>query len=116
MREKASEESVRSDYEQARIQDETDEKLANEGLTSRLIEQQSRVKSEQLSIRLKLEAERTKIAADSASAKLAAQQAKAEQMKALDQSKKSHLEPLHLHAGIPSILHLLPLALRQQLP
>src|SRR6266849_1654173 len=41
MSQKATEASVRSDYEQARIQHVTDEKLANEGLTSRLIEQQS---------------------------------------------------------------------------
>ena len=114
MSQKASEASVRSDYEQARIQHETDEKLANEGLTSRLIEQQSRVKSEQLSIRLKLEAERTKIAADSASAKLAAQQAKVEQMKALYQLKKSQLEALHVRAGIDGVLQLLPVDVGQQ--
>jgi HlyD family secretion protein len=114
MSQKASEASVRSDYEQARIQHETDEKLANEGLTSRLIEQQSRVKSEQLSIRLKLETERTKIAADSASAKLAAQQAKVEQMKALYQLKKSQLEALHVRAGIDGVLQLLPVDVGQQ--
>jgi HlyD family secretion protein len=113
MSQKASEASVRSDYEQARIQHETDEKLAKEGLTSQLIEQQSRVKSEQLSIRLKLEAERTKIATDSASARLAAQQAKVEQMKALYGLKKSQLEALHVRAGIDGVLQLLPVDVGQ---
>jgi HlyD family secretion protein len=114
MSQKASEASVRSDYEQARIQHETDEKLAKEGLTSQLIEQQSRVKSEQLSIRLQLETERTKIATDSATAKLAAQQARVEQMKALYQLKKSQLEALHVRAGIDGVLQLLPVDVGQQ--
>ncbi len=113
MSQKATEASVRSDYEQARIQHETDEKLANEGLTSRLIERQSKVKSEQLAIRLQLEAERTKIATDSAKARLAAQQAKVEQMKALYQLKKSQAEALHVRAGIDGVLQLLPVDVGQ---
>ncbi len=113
MSQKATEASVRSEYEQARIQHETDEKLANEGLTSRLIERQSKVKSEQLAIRLQLEAERTKIATDSANARLAAQQAKVEQMKALYQLKKSQVEALHVRAGIDGVLQLLPVDVGQ---
>ncbi len=113
MSQKATEAAVRSDYEQARIQHETDEKLANEGLTSRLIEQQSRVKSDQLKIRLELEAERTKIATDSANARLAAQQAKVEQMKALYGLKKSQADALHVRAGIDGVLQLLPVDVGQ---
>ncbi len=113
MSQKATEASVRSDYEQARIQHVTDEKLANEGLTSRLIEQQSKVKSEQLAIRLQLEAERTNIATDSARARLAAQQAKVEQMKALYQLKKRQVEALHVRAGIDGVLQLLPVDVGQ---
>jgi HlyD family secretion protein len=113
MSQKATEASVRSDYEQARIQHDTDEKLANEGLTSRLIEQQSKVKSEQLAIRLQLETERTKIATDSASARLAAQQAKVEQMKALYQLKKSQADALHVRAGIDGVLQLVPVEVGQ---
>jgi HlyD family secretion protein len=113
MSQKATEASVRSDYEQARMQHETDEKLADEGLASRLIERQSKVKSEQLAIRLQLETERTKIATDSATAKLAAQQARVEQMKALYQLKKSQLEALHVRAGIDGVLQLLPVDVGQ---
>jgi len=113
MSQKATEASVRSDYEQARMQHDTDEKLVKEGLTSQLIEQQSRVKSAQLAIRLQLEAERTKIASDSATAKLAAQQAKVEQMKALYGLKKSQMEALHVRAGIDGVLQLLPVDVGQ---
>jgi len=113
MSQKATEAAVRSDYEQARMQHDTDEKLEKEGLTSRLIEQQSKVKAEQLAIRLQLEAERTKIATDSANAKLAAQQAKVEQMKALYQLKKSQLDGLHVRAGINGVLQLVPVEVGQ---
>jgi len=113
MSQKATEASVRSDYEQAKIQHDVDEKLVKEGLTSQLIEQQSRVKSEQLAIRLQLEAERTKVASDSANAKLAAQQAKVEQMKALYGLKRSQMEALHVRAGIDGVLQLLPVDVGQ---
>jgi len=113
MSQKATEASVRSDFEQARIQHDVDEKLAKEGLQSSLIEQESRVKTAQLKIRLELESERTKIATDSANAKLAAQQAKVEQMKALYGLKLSQLEALHVRAGIDGVLQILSVEVGQ---
>ena len=113
MSQKANEASVRSDYEQAKIQHDTDMKLADQGLTSRLIEQQSKVKAEQLAIRLQLETERTKIATDSANAKLAAQEAKVEQMRALFGLKRSQADALHVRAGIDGVLQLLPVDVGQ---
>ena len=113
MNQKALEASVRSDYEQARIQHETDVKLVKEGLTSQLIEQKSRVTFEQLAIRLQLESERTKVATDAGNAKLAAQMAKVEQMKALYQLKKSQLDALHVRVGIAGILQLEPVDVGQ---
>jgi HlyD family secretion protein len=113
MSQKATEASVRSDYMQAKIQHDTDVKLVKEGLTSVLIEQKSRVTEEQLKIRMELEAERTKIASDSANAKLLAQQAKVEQMKALYGLKMSQVEALHVRAGIDGVLQLLPVDVGQ---
>ena len=113
MNQKAIEASVRSDYEQARIQHETDVKLVKEGLTSQLIEQKSRVTFEQLAIRLQLESERTKVATDAGNARLAAQQARVEQMKALYLLKKSQLDALHVRAGIDGVLQLEPVEVGQ---
>ncbi len=113
MSQKATEASVRSDYEQARIQHDVDEKLVKEGLTAQVIENLSRVKAEQLKIRAQLEAERTKISTDSGNAKLAAEQAKVEQMKALYGLKRSQLEALHVRAGIDGVLQLLPVDVGQ---
>jgi HlyD family secretion protein len=113
MNQKANEASVRSDYEQARLQHDVDEKLYKEGIGSDHIRNLSRVKEEQLAIRVQLESERTKIAVDSAKARLAAQQAKVEEMRALYQLKKTQADALHVRAGIDGVLQLLPVEVGQ---
>jgi HlyD family secretion protein len=113
MSQKATEASVRSDYEQAKIEHERDVKLLKEGITPEITERTSRVKEQQLAIRLNLETERTRIATDSGNAKLAAQQAKVEQMKALYQLKKTQADALHVRAGIDGVLQLLPVDVGQ---
>jgi HlyD family secretion protein len=113
MNQKANEANVRSDYEQARLQHDVDEKLFKEGIGSDHIRNLSRVKEEQLAIRVRLEGERTKIAVDSAKARLAAQQAKVEEMKALYQLKKTQADALHVRAGIDGVLQLLPVDVGQ---
>src|SRR5438046_8211438 len=65
MNQKANEAAVRSDYEQARLQHDVDEKLYKEGIGSDHIRNLSKVKEEQLAIRVQLESERTRITADS---------------------------------------------------
>ena len=114
MNQKSTEASVRSDYEQAKIQHEVDEKLAKEGIGSDVTAKLSKVKEEQLAIRLQLEAERTRVATDSAAAQLAAQEAKVEQQHALYNLKKSQYDALHLRAGIQGVLQLVPVEEGQQ--
>jgi HlyD family secretion protein len=114
MNQKSTEASVRSDYEQAKIQHEVDDKLANEGIGSDVTAKLSKVKEEQLAIRLQLEAERTRVATDSASAQLAAQEAKVEQQQALYNLKRSQYDALHVRAGIEGVLQLVPVEEGQQ--
>src|SRR5438309_990443 len=64
MNQKANEAAVRSDYEQAHLQHDADEKLFKEGIGSDHIRNLSKVREEQLAIRVQLEGERTKVAAD----------------------------------------------------
>src|SRR6059058_4530378 len=99
MNQKANEAAVRSDYEQARLQHDVDEKLYKEGIGSDHVRNLSKVREEQLAIRLKLESERTAVAADSAKARLAAQQAKIDEQKALYQLKKGQVDALHVERG-----------------
>jgi HlyD family secretion protein len=113
MSQKATEASVRSDYEQAKINHDVKAKLVKEGLEPEMNERLTRVQEEQLKIRVELEGQRTKIATDSANAKLAAQQAKVEQMKALYGLKLGQVEALHVRAGIDGVLQLLPVDVGQ---
>jgi HlyD family secretion protein len=113
MTQKATEAGVRSEYEQAKIQHEVDAKLFKEGLAAEVVERLSRVKEQQLAIRVQLEGDRTRIATDSANARLAAQQAKIDEQKALYQLKKSQLDALHVRAGIDGVLQLVPVEVGQ---
>ena len=54
MNQKAVEASLRSDYEQAKIQHEVDEKLKTEGIASSVTARLSKVKEDQRAIRLQL--------------------------------------------------------------
>ena len=114
MNQKSTEASVRSDYEQARLQHDVDVKLMKEGIQSSHVEELSRVKEDQLAIRLQLEAERTRVATDSGAAQLAAQEAKVEEQRALHNLKKSQYDALHLRAGIEGVLQLVPVEEGQQ--
>jgi HlyD family secretion protein len=113
MNQKAVEASLRGDYEQAKIQHEVDEKLKAEGIGSDVTARLSKVKEEQLAIRLQLESERTRVAADSAVARLQAQESHVQQQKALYQLKKSQLDALHVRAGINGVLQLVPVEVGQ---
>lgn len=115
MNQKATEASVRSDYEQAKIQHEVDAKLKKEGIGADVTERLSRVKEEQLAIRVQLEADKTRIATDSGNARIAAQQAKVDETKALYQLKKSQLDALHVRAGIDGVLQLVPVEVGQHI-
>ena len=57
MNQKAAEAALRSDYEQARIQHEVDEKLHAEGIGADVTAKLSKVKEDQLAIRLQLESD-----------------------------------------------------------
>jgi HlyD family secretion protein len=105
--------TVRSDYEQAKLQHEVDEKLRAEGIGAEVTAKLSKVKAEQLAIRLKLEEDRTKNAEDSAAARLQAQQSHVDQQRALYDLKRSELDSLHVRAGIEGVLQLVPVDVGQ---
>jgi HlyD family secretion protein len=113
MNQKAAEAALRSEYEQAKIQHEVDEKLQAEGIGSSVTAKLSKVREEQLGVRLQLESERTKVAADSIAARLQAQESRVSQQKALYELKRSQLEALHVRAGIDGVLQLVPVEVGQ---
>jgi HlyD family secretion protein len=114
LNQKAATAAVRSDYEQAKIQHEVDEKLCAQGLSAAVTEQLSRVRVQQLAIRLQLEEDRTTNAADSAKARLLAQQSHVDQQRALYDLKRSELDALHVRAGIQGVLQVVPVEVGQR--
>src|SRR5215470_1350362 len=113
LNQKAAAAAVHSDYEQARIQHEVDEKLRSQGLSADVTAQLSGVKAQQLAVRAQLEDERTKNAADSAGTRLLVQQARVDQQRALYNLRRSELESLHLRAGIAGVLQVVPVEVGQ---
>lgn len=113
LNQKATEASVRSDYEQAKIQHEVDDRLVEEGIGSIVPARQSKVKEEQLNVRLQLEGERTKNTADAEQARLQAQMAHVEQQRALYELRKAELDALHVKAGINGVLQVVPVEVGQ---
>ena len=113
MNQKATEASVRSDYEQTKLQHEVDYKLHEEGIGAEITEKQSKVREQQLGIRVGLEEERTRIAVDSGNARIQAQQSRVDQARATYALRKSQAEALHVRVGMNGVLQLLPVDVGQ---
>jgi HlyD family secretion protein len=113
LNQKAATASVRSEYEQAKIQHAVDEELRAQGLSAEVTEKLSKVKQDQLAIRLQLEEDRTKNASDSAKARLMAQQSHVDQQRALYHLKRGELDSLHVRAGIQGVLQVVPVEVGQ---
>ncbi|MFI5057840.1 MAG: efflux RND transporter periplasmic adaptor subunit [Candidatus Acidiferrales bacterium] len=114
LNQRAAAASVRSDYEQAKLQHEVDDQLQKQGLAADVTAKLSKVRAEQLAIRVQLEDERTKNSEETAKTRLAAQQARVEQQKALYNLRRSQLEALHVRAGINGVLQLVPVEVGQR--
>ena len=113
LNQKAAEAGVRSEYEQAKIQHAVDEKLAADGIGSTVTAELSKVKEEQLAVRVQLEADRTKNTADAAQARLQAQMSHVDQQRALYELRHAELEALHVRAGLNGVLQLVPVEVGQ---
>src|SRR3981189_2373017 len=109
MSQKANEANVRSDYEQAHLQHDVDEKLYKEGIASVNTKNLSKVREDQLAIRLQLEGQRTKISQDSAKSRLVASQSQVDQAKATYVLRMSQSQSLRVRAGITGVLQLVPI-------
>lgn len=114
LNQKASAAAVRSDYEQAKLQHEVDERLHEQGLGADVTAKLSKVRADQLAIRIQLEDERTRISTDSGKARLTAQRSHIDQQRALYGLRRSELEALHVRAGITGVLQLVPVEVGQR--
>ncbi len=106
--------NVQANYEQAKVQHETDVQLQKEGLTPALTEKQSRVKAEGLGTQFKIEQDRVSVNEESMKAQLLAQEARVSQLKALAQIKRNQVEALKIKAGAEGVVQQLMVEVGQQ--
>jgi HlyD family secretion protein len=96
--------TMKYEAEQARFVAEADETLAKDGLVPSLTARQSLAKAADFRGRVEIEEERLRIAAESATAQIAAAQAELEKNRALLALKKRQVAALHVRAGIDGVL------------
>ena len=105
---------IQSEYKQARLRADVDEAMSKEGLVSDLTVQLSRVTAQEMSQRDELEKKRLGIEADAVLARLAAQEARVDQVRAVARLKQSQLEGLKVRAGIAGVLQQVPVQVGQR--
>jgi len=96
--------TVRSDYQQAKLQADRDAELNKLGLLANLNSVLSRTKAEDLANRDQIEQKRLEIGVEAIQAQLAVQKATVEQLRALYNLKLSQVEALKVRAGVEGML------------
>lgn len=104
---------AQSDYNQAKMQSDTDRELNKLGVISDLSLKVSETKAQQLSTQDQIEQQRLENSRKVLEAQLVAKRAALEQLRALSQLKQSQLDALRVRAGIAGVLQEQPLKVGQ---
>src|SRR3954470_5794528 len=106
---------IQSEYNQAKIQLDTDEQLGKEGLVPILTLRISRVRVEQLANRLAVERKRVATNTASAAAQVASQQSRIEQLRAQLRLNQEQVASLQVRAGAAGVLQEVTVEVGQQI-
>ena len=104
MTQEAAAATVRSEYQQAKLQLDADQELAKQGVLPALSLNLSRVRTEDLANRYQIEQKRLEVRKRSEEAQLAAQQARNSQLQALLKLKQEQVQNLRVAAGTSGVL------------
>ena len=105
---------VHSEYEQAKMERETNDRLAKNGLIAELDYKTSQVKEAELANRDGIEQKRLAFSRDSTEPQIASKQAAVDQAKQLAKLKSDQVEALHVKAGMSGVLQQLPVQIGQR--
>jgi HlyD family secretion protein len=105
---------VHSEYEQAKLETETNDNLKKNGLVAELTYKTAKVKAEELANRDQIEQKRLAFARDSIEPQLAAKKAAVDQLKELAQLKLDQVSNLKVKAGMAGVLQQLPVEVGQR--
>ena len=106
--------TIIAEYSQAKIQLDTDEVLAKQGLVAELLLKISRVKVQDLANRLKVEQQRLAISGKATKAQINAQDSRIQQLRALAKLKKDQVDALKVRAGTNGVLQVVAVQEGQQ--
>jgi HlyD family secretion protein len=106
--------AAKSSAEEAKLQAEADEVLAKDGIIPDINLKRSRLRAEQTDKQSKIEAQRYSQSQRSNQAQLAAQRARVDQMRALNELRRRQLDSLKVRANIPGVLQELPVQVGQR--
>ena len=106
--------TINAEYSQAKIQLDTDEVLAKQGLVAELLLKISRVKVQDLANRLKVEQQRLAISGKATKAQINAQESRIQQLRALAKLKKDQVDALKVRSGTNGVLQVVAVQEGQQ--
>src|SRR5919201_3505182 len=100
-------------YQQAKMERETNDQLAKNGLVAELVYKTSKIKEEESQKSDEIEQKRLAFSRDSIEPQLAAKQAAVDQANQLAKLKLDQVEDLHVKAGMAGVLQQLPVQIGQ---
>ncbi len=107
--------TAHSAYLQAKMERQTNDQLAKNGLVAELVYKTSKIKEEELQKTDEIEAKRLNFEHDSIEPQLASKQAAVDQANQLAKLKLDQVEGLHVKAGMSGVLQALPVQVGQRL-
>ena len=106
--------AAHSSYEQAKMERQTNDQLAKNGLVADLVYKTSKIKEEECLKTDEIEAKRYTFARDSYEPQIAAKQAAVDQAKEFAKLKQDQVDSLHVKAGMTGVLQQLPVEIGQR--
>src|SRR6266576_3494815 len=105
---------VHSEFEQAKMERQTNDQLAKNGLVAELVYKTSKVKEAELANRDEIENKRLEFSRSSIEPQIASKQAAVDQAKEFAKLKMDQVQQLHVKAGMNGVLQQLPVQVGQR--
>jgi HlyD family secretion protein len=106
--------SVQSQYNHAKLDFEANMELSREGLISELILKKSRLTVDELAAKNEMEQQKVEVNSKSAEAQIAAQQARVDQLRAVQELRRHQVEQLSVRPGAAGVVQQLPVEAGQR--
>jgi HlyD family secretion protein len=114
LQQRATAATIEADYRKAALQADINRQLAAQNLVSAFTLKQSQLDADQLGARNDIAMQQLAHSAESVQARLAERQSLVDQARAFMELKQREVDALHVRAGVPGILQLVPIEVGQQ--